>query len=547
MKRNPKSCGHVLLAVLGMILVVSLIGAIVLRNSTTRLNVATNQVRAWKEALAAAESGGDIAFAEIRKARSPDPAIRASQWSGWTQSGTPPTTPTTYTSPVTTFGSNNLNAQTVVEKIYFNVAGAVQYDSASVTAPPWYRVRSRGTVPLPGLKRTGMDDSIVAEGQSHFAAIGSGAMQDITARGKGDSLLRKIDFQYDHFVATYGPKGDGLNKALVAAPSAPSISRRIEQILTPVTPFFDAAIRCAGNFRGLGNSGMLDSFDSRLGPYVFCADNPSHPLYPYSRYGSLQIGSAVATIRGMLYGDVATDGGSIVRSSQITGTIDNNVPMTLVDYQMPDTSGWNYRPPGSGAGQLPSSVTGAVNLTPTAPGSADAPTYYEISSLSGALTINPVGDQDTFVAIRVRYGDITGKITVNGAPTDPTKGAHVKIYFDYNINTANNNLANLSPIPANPKASNLQFYGISPPRNSAGNPVRPQTIELGSSTPSLLAATFYAPSADVNEGGNPDFIGTMVCKTFYANGNIQWHYDRALNDEGELIDYRVVNYVEDTR
>ena len=488
-----------------------------------------------------------MAFAEVRKGKSPDSAIRASQWTGWTPSGTPPTTPTTYTSPATTFGSNNLNAQTVVEKIYFNVAGGVQYDTPSATTHPWYRVRSRGTAPLPGLKRTGVDDTIVADGQSHFAAIGSTAMQDITARGKGDSLLRKIDFQYDHFVATYGPKGDGLNKALVAAPSAPSISRRIEQIFKPDTPFFDAAIRCAGSFRGLGDSGMLDSYDSRLGPYVFCANNPSHPLYPYSRYGSLQIGSATATIRGMVYGDVATDGGNVVRTSQITGTIDNNVPMTLVDYQMPDTSGWNYRPPGGGAGQLPSSVTGNVNLTPPATGALDAPTYYEISSLSGTLTINPVGDQDTFVAIRIRNGDFTGKITVKGAPADPTKGAHVKIYFDYNINTNNSNIDNQSPIPSNPKAANLQFYGISPPRNSGGNPVRNQSIDLGSGSPSLLAATFYAPSADVHENGNPDFIGTMVCKTFYANGNIQWHYDRALNDEGELIDYRVVNYVEDTR
>ena len=39
----------------------------------------------------------------------------------------------------------------------------------------------------------------------------------------------------------------------------------------------------------------------------------------------------------------------------------------------------------------------------------------------------------------------------------------------------------------------------------------------------------------------------MVCKTFYSNGNISWHYDRALNDEGELLDFRIASYVEDTR
>ena len=66
-KRNIRETGNVLLYVLGAILVVSLIGAIVLRSSTTRFNVASNHVRAWKEALSAAEAGGDIAFAEIRR------------------------------------------------------------------------------------------------------------------------------------------------------------------------------------------------------------------------------------------------------------------------------------------------------------------------------------------------------------------------------------------------------------------------------------------------------------------------------------------------
>ncbi|HAF13519.1 MAG TPA: hypothetical protein DCK99_07430, partial [Blastocatellia bacterium] len=63
-KRNIKEIGNVLLCVLGAILIVSLIGATVLRNATTRLNASTNQVRAWKQALSTAETGGDIAFAE---------------------------------------------------------------------------------------------------------------------------------------------------------------------------------------------------------------------------------------------------------------------------------------------------------------------------------------------------------------------------------------------------------------------------------------------------------------------------------------------------
>ena len=48
---NIKQTGNVFICVLGAILIVSLIGASVLRSSTTRFNVASNQVRAWKEAL----------------------------------------------------------------------------------------------------------------------------------------------------------------------------------------------------------------------------------------------------------------------------------------------------------------------------------------------------------------------------------------------------------------------------------------------------------------------------------------------------------------
>jgi Tfp pilus assembly protein PilX len=232
-RKTVQDSGNVVICALIAILIVSLIGANVLSNSTTRLNVSSNQVRGWKEALEAAEAGGEMAFTELRKQISTDAAVRASQWSGWTTSGT------THTSPQTTFGASNLITQTTVETFYFDASGVFH---AGANPDPvqnnWYRVRSKGTAPLPNLKRTGMDDALMQDGQTHFAAIGSTQMKDIVARGKGDSLLRKIDFKYDHFVSSYGPNGDGLNKALVVPLAAPSISRRIEQIVTPGHPIF---------------------------------------------------------------------------------------------------------------------------------------------------------------------------------------------------------------------------------------------------------------------------------------------------------------------
>jgi hypothetical protein len=535
-RKTFRESGNALICALVAILIVSLIGANVLSNSTTRLNVSSNQVRAWKEALEAAEAGGDMAFSELRKQTSTDATVRASQWSGWTTSGT------THSSPQTTFGASNLITQTTVETFYFDVSGVFHPGANPDPAQNnWYRLRSKGTAPLPNLKRTGMDDALMQDGQTHFAAVGSTQMKDIVARGKGDSLLRKIDFKYDHFVSSYGPNGDGLNKALVVPLAAPSISRRIEQIVTPVTPFFDAAIKANGIFYGLGSAAYIDSYDSRNGPYdPTVKTTPSSPYYKDSRHGSVEINAGTATIKGTIYGDVATNGGTVINSQYVTGTVDNNVPFTLEDYHMPDTSGWSYQLSGGGPGKLPSSVTGNQTLTPTAAGTSAAPNYYVVSTFSGKLTVNQVAGQETYVAIRVNAGDMTGGITVN-------PGVHVRIYFDYNIDTKNSDLANNNPTSTNPLASNLQFYGISPPRDANGNPVRTQTINLNSGNPGTLAATFYAPSADVNENGNPDFIGTVVCKTFYANGNISWHYDRALNSEGELLDFRIASYVEDTR
>src|SRR5262245_59660810 len=82
--------GNVLLCVLCTILVVSIIGGNVLFNCMTRYNVASSQVRSWKESLDAAETGGDIAYAEVRKTiLDPTHAFTGTsgKGSGWTYSG----------------------------------------------------------------------------------------------------------------------------------------------------------------------------------------------------------------------------------------------------------------------------------------------------------------------------------------------------------------------------------------------------------------------------------------------------------------------------
>jgi hypothetical protein len=503
--RTRHQDGNALVCALLAIIVLSTVGANVLMNCTTRYNTASNGVRAWKQALYAAESGGDIAFNEIRKSVS-DPLNCFT--TGWTNTiaisagaglnvgpgglllSSNAGLYYYHSSPTSNLGSDGLSTSSRVDLFLID----------AVTGNPWFRIRAQGSAPVRGLNRAGMDDRV-----------------NTTTRG--DSLVRKIDFRFDHFIAAYGPDGDGLNKALVPV-STPKITRRIELTASPVTPF-DAAIKVTGSFYGLGSAAMIDSYNSANGPYRFVADNPADPAYANSHSGNVEIGTAVATFMGTVYGNVATNGGTIVRSNQIHGTIDNNVPISLPPFKLPSSLPL--------AQINPPNILGNITIIPPAVGSALAPSVYVLSSVSNSskVTINAIGGAETFVALHVT-GDITGKITVN-------PNVHLEVYFDGNMAVKAQEIINNTGL-----AGNLQFYGISPT-----DPATTQTIDI--SPPGNFAATIYAPGADVHINGNPDITGSVVAKSFYANGNVSWHYDRALDLTGNLVDFRIASYVEDTR
>ena len=488
--------GNVLLCVLCTILVVSLIGGNVLLNCMTRYNVASSQVRSWKESLDAAETGGDIAYAETRKTIL-DPTHA---FSGWTYSGG------VYNNAPVTYGQDSLSTSAKVDLFYYDANGN-----------PWYRIRTKGTAPVNGLKRVGMDDRM-------------------GPNTRGDSLLRKIDFNYDHFVASYGPNGDGLNKALVPV-SRPQVTRRVELIAAPITPF-EAAIKAGGTFYGLGSAAYVDSYRSTVGAYdASVKTNPSDPRYVDARSGTVEINSSVATIMGNIYGNVYTNGGTVTKNtSSITGIVDNNVPFSLPPFYMPSTSSWSYV-------SNPSSVAGNTTINPPAAGTPQSPNYYLITSYStnGNLTVNPYSSngtpQETYVAVRVN-GNVGGS-TGQGASITIANNVHLEVYFDGNFGAKAENIVNNSGF-----AGNLQFYALSPT-----DPNVQQTIDLnsGGGSSAGFAAVFYAPSANFTINGGPDIIGAIVCKNFYVNGNVHWHYDRQLDQTGDAVDYRLVSYVEDVR
>ncbi|HEX4639457.1 MAG TPA: hypothetical protein VH170_08215 [Chthoniobacterales bacterium] len=505
MKINRHSeTGSVILCAIAIIVIISLVAAGVLMNTTARYNATSKQVKAWKEALYAAEAGGDFGYVECRKASSaPGTQFTGGTWAVVSGAATPTWTLTT----PATFGTNNsLSASVIVDQVF-----------TDTNSNPFYRIRSVGNATVYGLKRVGMDDRM-------------------NATTRGDSLLRKIDFNYDHFIAAYGD-GDGNNKQLLTV-TTPKISRRIELIAAPVEPF-EGFLKCLASFSGPGSAGVCDSYDSHNGAYYFCANNPADPHYLDSRNGSVSVNTPTFSQGGTIYGDVSTNGGNVTHSnSSITGTIDNNVSFTAPPVVQPVPPASNPYKPGSPATINPSST--ATN--------SGTPDWYLYSVLDG-VTINARTDAsgnpiETYVTVVVT-GNV-GKITIN-------KGVNARIYFAGSLSAkardiVNNNVdgatgvknADGTPSTNVSRAGHFQFMGITPTDGST------QVIDIA--PPGNVWATFYAPSATFQLHGNPDIYGAITCNNFTGNGNTGFHFDKALRGTaGPPIDYRIASYVEDVR
>src|SRR6266550_3144455 len=523
--------GSAILCAMGTILILSIVGANVLMNCTTRYNVTSKQVSAWRNALAGAEAGADIAYAETRKTfTNPATQFTGTGWSSPDSS----VGPWTYTMPNPIGGSANLLATTTVDNF------------TTVDGYRCYRIRSIGAARVFGLRRTGMDDTPARVGAS-FGLTG--------ARGGGDSLVRKIDFNFDHFIATYGD-GDGNNKHAVNVPSDANgqpiaqVARRVELIAVPIVLPSSGAITTSGSFYGPGSAGVIDSFNSTNGPYdprVAKGGNPLPQFYSDSRDGNVICGSSSFTsLTGEIYGNVTTDGATLRTDRYIYGTVDNNVPV-VVSPQPAVT------PPPSRVYEAssPATITPPLN-NPNCGGNspdswANAP-WYLYSQLKD-VSINPVTvnstPRETYVNIVVN-GDIKTNLTIK-------KGANVRIYFTGNADIKVSNFSNGNvdgsallnidgTTSTNHSASaHVQFYGVSPTAPAT------QTINLDANGKPTTEALWYVPGADFISKGNIMMYGVVVCKSFYENGDCYFHYDKALANMLPPNDYRIASYVEDIR
>lgn len=491
--RSHSESGSTLICALTAVIIISIIGANVLMNCSARYNATTKQVKGWKEALYAAEAGGDVAFNEIRKIISnPNSQFTGTGWSYSSYTNGP----WTYTAPSWFGAENGMNTTVVVDKFTTTSGG----DGI-------FRIRAIGNARVFGLTRTGVDD--------HQAA-GSSFAAGSQARGYGDSLLRKIDFKYDHFIATYGD-GD-LNGKTLTTVANPQVSRRIELVAVPVMQI-DAALKATGTFTGPGAAGVVDSYDSKNGAYK--GSNPAAPYDVDAHDGGVSVGTSTFNSPGYIYGNVTTNGGHAL-PSDCSGVVDNNVPFTVPPQTMPAHPAYQASP-------------GSANFTPIAASSYASGPWYSFSSFTNGVINNPSGTAETYVNVVVS-GNISGSLTV-------AKGVNVRFYmvgnFDMKGKDFDNQNVDGSPANNPSRAGHIQLYGI--------NPTAPATQTIDLNPPRDFYMLIYAPGADVTMHGNPDLYGAVVCHNWSGNGNTSFHFDKQLATEGAPSDYRVASYVEDIR
>lgn len=436
------------------------------------------QTSTWQEALLAAESGIDLAIVELRKSLYPQPNHA---WDGWNN---PP--------------GNQVTGYELTTIPNAGLSGTPMTIEANVDAPSqlidptnswqYYRIRTVGTIPITGPARTSDNPQ--------------------------DTKLRRLSLRWERFT----------NGILTAhSLNAPQVSRRIEAIVRPISAF-DQAVMSVGVVDLTNQNIVVDSYDSSD------PTKSTNGLYdPAKRQENGDIatdGQLIEAGNAQIYGDVATNTGTVSGAANITGIERTDF------YQEPIPIGAPTWADSSSA-----SITGTTTINANATKGSPASRYtFSSVSLSGNKTLTLAGNANgsqTYIEIYV-IGDMsvtgTGQIVVQ-------PGVTATIYFGGNVDISGNGVLNINNQPGD-----LTLYGIQPPTNSS------EHVSIGGN--SQITASIYAPGHDVTVNGsgtNGHVYGSIVGKTVTMTGVSNLHYDERLGSTGVINNYKIVSWFEDNR
>ena len=480
LRQDSTKTGSVLVWTVLVIAMLSLIAVETLRLVTVKYQNAL-QTSTWQEALLAAESGIDLAIVELRKSLYPQPNHA---WEPpW---GNPPGNEIT-SHDLTTVPNAGLNG--VPMTIETSVDAPAQLIDPT-NSWQYYRIRTVGTIPITGPARASDNPQ--------------------------DTKLRRLSLRWERFT-------NGILTPRLL--TAPQVSRRVEAVVRPVSAF-DQAIMSVGVVDLTNQNIVVDSYDSTD------PTKSTNGLYdPVKRQENGDIatdGQLIEAGNAQIYGDVATNAGTVSGAANITGVERTDFYQEPIPVGAPSWSTWN---------SSPSLVTGTTTINADATKGSAASRYTLSSiSLSGNKTLtvagNPNGSQ-TYIEIYV-----TGDISVSGTGQIVVQpGVTATIYFAGNVDISGNGVLN-----SNNQPSDLMLYGIQPPTDTS------EHVSIGGN--SQITASVYAPGHDVtvNGGGtNGHVYGSVVGKTVTMTGVSNLHYDERLGATGMVNNYKIVSWFEDNR
>jgi hypothetical protein len=339
-----------LLSAMLMIATLSAVTGAFIMAVTSRTRTA-HESASWRQAATAAESGANLALAEIRRVLPHLNRSVAGAWTGWTSSSG--TLPTGHTIPagvtlhlipptLTCVGEGNtvLTARVTLD------APAALVDSGG---NQWLRLRSQGTALVPGSRRVSPD--------------------------KMDNRLRRLALVRDTAL------GQKVNR--------PQVTRTIEMIVRPILPF-RSAITTGGAINVEGRGSSVDSFDSRN---ALASTGGEYDSAKRRAFGHVYTNGSSFQFPGEIRGDVGTNNGNVEPSARITGTIDNDTYRPLPPMAEPS---W--------------SLLSIILSQLQALGTESSPIRYKLTGITGNYR---VGNSVAGVVEVWVNGDVSGTITVD--------------------------------------------------------------------------------------------------------------------------------------
>src|SRR5438477_1006608 len=437
----------------------------------------------WQDALLGAESGIDLAIVELRKGlypasiygnMPPFPTASATPAGSW--DGVPTADGSTGGHETITIPAAGLANTAVTVDVKVDKPSSIL---DQINNYQYYRIRSTGTLPLTGPPRV--------------------------TDNKYDSNLRKLSLQWNRFTGAHGP---------------PQVSRTIEAVVKPTTSF-DLAILSMSQLNLTDENIVIDSYDSRS------PDKSTNGLYDVTKrqqHGNIATdGNLINAGNAQIYGDVATNSGTVTGTAGITGQQRTDFYQEAISVGAP-----------SGFPTTATVVDRNTTLS-AAGGTLQSPVRYTVGSVAlngnGNLTLGDAsgGYMEIYV---------TGSVSVGGnSQITLSPAVKAKIYFAGDFSVAGNGIVN-----SNNQPGDLQLYGIKPPDNVT------QTVSLGGNA--QLTAAVYAPDANVTVNGSGSSVNvfcSIVGKTVVMNGVTNLHYDEALGIGGPVTNYKIVSWFEDNR